>query len=512
MLNFKRTQMKTKNISKLLMLSTLLFSSVSCTDLGETPVSILVPDQYFKTAADAEAAVMGIYSLLANADYYGRRLTMVLQLLGDDIDIADIGTQSSRIQINGFTHDASNQDVVAIWKTAYLGIGAANAAIDGIPKVEMDENSKSALIAEARLLRALNYYHLVQLFGDIPYIANYVADPSTVMDINKTPAEQVYENIILDCTYAIDNLPDTHQNDVRARPTKGSAHTLLASVYMILERWSDAAKQAQDVITQSSNYKYALVDDFQKLWKADLGYQSEHVWVVDFAGTISGENSSNVDYTAPMTGVRDADMLGWSVLAPSQGIYASFSDQDYRKKVSFLTETPIKGVMTPYQKWRWPRIHTAKWCLYPGANASAEGSNSDIKHVIFRYAEVLLIAAEALNEANGGPTAEAYQYINAVRARARNTPEGQQEYPADLQAGMSQQTFRDAVREERRIELAFEWKRWYDLKRWKMVPEAFKGAGSFEPHTNVQEHHALLPIPQEEIGRNANLLPQNPGF
>ncbi|MGO1243784.1 MAG: RagB/SusD family nutrient uptake outer membrane protein [Sphingobacterium sp.] len=504
--------MKTKKLYKYLLLYTFLFSGVSCTDLDESPVSILVPDQYFKTAADAEAAVMGIYSLLANADYYGRRLTMVLQLLGDDIDIADIGTQSSRIQINGFTHDASNQDVLAIWKTAYLGIGAANAAIDGIPNVEMDEQNKSALIAEARLLRALNYYHLVQLFGDIPYIGKYVADPSTVTDISKTPAAEVYEHIIDDCNFAIEKLPEMQPNDVRARPTKGSAHTLLASVYMILERWTDAATQAQTVINQSSKYNYALVDDYQKLWNADLGYQAEHVWVVDFAGTISGENSSNVDYTAPMTGVRDADMLGWSVLVPSEGMYTSFSDLDYRKKVSFLTETPIKGIMTPYQQWRWPRIHTAKWCLYPGSNASSEGSNSDIKHVIFRYAEVLLIAAEAINEANGGPTADAYKYINEVRGRARKTPQGPQTYPTDLQTGISQQDFRDAVREERRLELAFEWKRWYDLKRWKIVSDAFKQSDGYESHPNVQEYHTLLPIPQEEIGRNANLLPQNPGF
>src|SRR5690606_26071976 len=135
-------------------------------------------------------------------------LTMVLQLLGDDIDIADIGTQSSRIQLNSFTHDASNQDLLAVWKTAYLGIGAANAAIDGIPAVTMNEAKKSALIAEARLLRALYYYHLVQLFGDIPYMGEFVSDPSKVIAISKTPAAKVYEHIIADCEYAIVNLPD----------------------------------------------------------------------------------------------------------------------------------------------------------------------------------------------------------------------------------------------------------------------------------------------------------------
>ncbi|MGY5252480.1 RagB/SusD family nutrient uptake outer membrane protein [Sphingobacterium spiritivorum] len=125
---------------------------------------------------------------------------------------------------------------------------------------------------------------------------------------------------------------------------------------------------------------------------------------------------------------------------------------------------------------------------------------------------MLLMAAEAINEANGGPTSAAYNYINAVRARARYTPEGSRSYPADLQTGMSQEAFRQAVREERRVELAFEWKRWYDLKRWGIIVEAFNGAKAYESQPNVKPFHALLPIPQEEIGRNANLLPQNPGY
>lgn len=500
-----------KKLSEYIFLGALLILS-SCTKLDEEPISILVPGQYFNTEADAEAAVMGSYALLSSDNYYGRRLTMVLQLLGDDIDIADIGTQSSRIQLNGFTHDASNQDILAVWRLAYLGVGAANAAIDGIPNVEMDENRKNALIAEARMVRALNYYHLVQLFGDIPYIGQFVTDPSTIQDISKTPASEIYQHIIADCEFGIANLPDTYASNIKSRATKGVAHTLLSSVYMILQQWDRAAEHAQAVINAAGTYQYGLANDYQDLWKADLGHQPEHVWVVDFMGGITGESGTNLDYTAPMTGVRDADMLGWSVLAPSPGMYASFDDNDYRKQVSYLTETPIRGVMTPYQNWRWPRIHTAKWCLFPGAGANAEGGDSDIKHVIFRYAEVLLMAAESLNESSGGPTEKAYEYLNAVRRRARHTPEGTNTYPTDVPTGIGQAAFRDAVREERRVELAFEWKRWYDLKRWDMVVEAFTRDGAYESRPNVHENHKLLPIPQEEIGRNANLLPQNPGY
>ncbi|MFC6098980.1 RagB/SusD family nutrient uptake outer membrane protein [Olivibacter domesticus] len=498
-----------KRLSKYKFIGVLL-ALASCTKLDEKPVSILVPGQYFNTEADAEAAVMGSYALLSSADYYGRRLTMVLQLLGDDIDIADIGTQSSRIQLNGFTHDASNQDILAVWRLAYLGIGAANAAIDGIPKVEMNEEKKNALIAEARMIRALNYYHLVQLFGDVPYIGEFVTDPNSIKDVSRTPAAEIYQRIIEDCEFGVTNLPDVFPG-IKSRATKGVAHTMLASIYMVLKQWDKAAEHAEVVISNASTYQYGLVNDFQDLWKADLGHQLEHVWIVDFMGGITGETSTNQDYTAPMTGVRDADMLGWSVLVPSPGMYDSFNANDYRKEVSYLTETPVKGVMTPYQRWKWPRIHTAKWCLFPGAGANAEGADSDIKHVIFRYAEVLLMAAESINE-NVGPTDKAYEYINAVRRRARNTPQGVREMPVDLPVGLSQSDFREAVREERRVELAFEWKRWYDLKRWDTVVEAFTAENAYEKRANVKDYHKLLPIPQEEIGRNPNLLPQNTGY
>ncbi len=510
MLSFKCIEMK-YNILKCTMLL-LIFNGIACTKLEEYPQSILVPDQFFQTEEDAEAAVMGAYGVLSSEGYYGRRLTMVLQLLGDDITIGDIGTQTSRIQLDQFTHDASNQDILMVWRQAYLGIGAANTAIDGIPQIEMPEDKKNALIAEARLVRALNYYHLVQLFGDVPYIGKAISDPTEVINIRRSPAEEVYGHIIDDCNYGVIHLPEKFEPAIKSRATKGVAHTMLASIYLALQEWEKAAEHAELVIENAAIYGYALADDYQNLWKADLGHQEEHIWVVDFLGGINGENGTNRDYTAPMTGVRDSDMQGFSVLVPPTAFYDSFEDEDYRKQASFLTETSIGGVKTSYQNWRWPVVHAAKWCVYPGANANADGSDSDIKHVVFRYGEVLLMAAEALNEMHNGPTPEAYDYINRVRERARKTPSGIRNYPMDVPQGMTAEEFRQTVREERRIELAFEWKRWYDLKRWDQVVEAFSGENAYEKQSNVQAHHRFLPIPQEEIGRNTNLLPQNDGY
>lgn len=499
-------------IQKTILIGLVVLGLGACTKLDEEPIGILAPETFYKTPADAESAVMGCYSQLTCKFLYGRRILITLQLLGDMCDIGDVGTASRRVQINNFTADSNNGMVTAIWPVFYQVISAANAAIDGIPGIDMNEEYKNQLIAEAKMVRALCYYHLVQLWGDVPYIGEFVSDPNAVKDISKTSAQEIFNYIIADCEDGIKYLPNSYDKGIRSRPTKGSAQTLLSTVYLSLKDYGKAAQYAEDVINSASTYGYDLMEDFQDLWKADLGNNKEQVWAVDFKGGVTGSNGQNVDFMAPMTGVRDADMMGWSVIVPSPGVYDSFDDRDYRKKVSFLTETPVGGVMTPFANWKWPRIHLAKWCLYPGSSANADGSISDHNYNIFRYAEVLLTAAEAINEANGGPNAKAYEYINKVRARARNFGGTPSDFPEDLQPGMSQTDFRAAVREERRVELAFEWKRWYDLKRWGIAKDAFTGANSLEPHANFQDFNNLLPLPQDELDRNPNLLPQNPGY
>ncbi len=487
----------------------------ACTELDEEPVGLLAPESFFSTASDAEAAVLGGYSMMSRDLYYGRILPMTLQLLGDQVTIGDIGTLASRVQLNSFTMDASNGNFTDIWASSYMIIGAANAAIAGIPGISMDEERKNQLIGEARITRALAYYHLVQLFGDIPYLTDPIKDPSVVADIAKTPAADVYANMLEDVTYAATVLPATYPGNVRSRATKGTAHTLLSNIYLIQENWAKAAEHAEHVINNAATYNYALMPDYKNLWNADLGNINEHIWTVDFLGgalDFSNNNRANVDYTVPMNNVRGADHNGWSVTVTTEKLYDFFPDADYRKDVSFLTETLIDGVMKPYTEFTWPYIHIAKWGINPGANANGDGTQSDHNYVIFRYAEVLLMAAEALNEANGGPTPEAYRYLNAVRARARNKGGVVGTFPEDLAPGLSQEAFRQAVRDERVYELAFEWKRWYDLKRWGIVVDAFTGPDSFEPQPAVKPFNVLMPIPQRELDLNENLLPQNSGY
>jgi len=492
-----------KNILNKILVLVLILLTWACTDLEENPVGVLAPESYFQTIDDVEAAVFGAYYQMAYPYYFGRKYTITVNLLGDACDIGDIGTPARRITMNDLEPDASNGLITAFWPQIYKTISAANSAINGAETIEeSDEESVIQLKAEATLIKAYCYYNLVRLFGDIPYIGEFVTDPTSVADISKTPEDEVYEYIIADCEYAAENLPDNYDDDIRCRPTAGSAKTMLASIYLTLGEYDKAAEYAEDVINNASTYGYELVDDFTQLWVADNGDMAEHIWTVDFlAGTTT-------DYWGPLTGVRNSDMNGWSVVVPSPGLYDMYDEGDYRMETTFVTETEVDGEMTPYTEWTWPRIHFGKYCLYVGANAGSDGTRSGRNYPIFRFAEVYLIAAEALAEVNGGPTAKAYEYINKVRERARHGGT----VPANLETGMSKDDFIDAVLKERLLEFPLEYKRWYDIKRRDLGAEVFEGANSMEPHTYDPAKKYLLPLPQDELDRNPNLLPQNDGY
>ena len=500
-------------INKLIIFPILL-SFLACTDLEEEPIGVLAPESFYNTPSDVRASIYGAYSRLASESILGRKLTLTLQLRGDMCDIGDRGTPARRQQVNDFDMDSNNGMVTAFWPNMYQTISAVNAAIDGVMNIEASDEEKNALEAEARFVRAFTYYHLVRIFGDIPYIDYFVTDPEAVKTISKTPASEVYSNIIADAEFAKANLPDAHPGDVRTRPTAGTAATMLASVHLTLGNFQQAADEAVWVINNKDRFGYALEEDFQTLFMAEEADNlQEHIFAVDFLGQQSGSGSANDDLLGPITGIRGADQNGWSVSVPNLNVYNDWDVRDYRKFVSLEDTTMVGGVRTPYTEYQQvQRPHIAKFARFPG-NANGETRYSDHNYVLFRYAEVLLIAAEALNEVSGGPTAEALGYINQVRARARNWAGTMTDFPEDIGDGMSQTEFRTAVLEERRLELAFEYKRWYDIKRRDMLIEVFTGANSLEPHENVDpSRDYLFPLPQSELEINANLLPQNSGY
>jgi starch-binding outer membrane protein, SusD/RagB family len=500
-----------KNIINKTWMMALIVCFLGCADLEEQPVGLLAPETLFNSTRDVEVAIFGAYGWISTEPLYGRQFVSALMLRGDMVDIGDRGTPAERQQVNDFNMDADNAMVRSFWPYWYQTISAANAAIAGAESLELSDEEINPLIAEARFIRAFSYYHLVRVFRDIPYIDFFITDPQVVQEIAKTPASEVYTGIIEDLEFAKEWLPDMHEGDIRSRATKGTAASYLASVHLTMADYQSAYDEAKWVIDNRDRFGYALVPDFQDLFIAENGDQDEHIFTIDFLGMQNSGNADD-DLMAPMSGVRGADQQGWSVLVPSMEVYNTWDDRDYRKEVSFEDSIAVEGVQVPYTEYdNTQRPHIAKYARFPG-NASGDGRNSDHNYPAMRYAEVLLIAAEALAEIEG-VTPEAIGYVNQIRERARNWAGMMTNFPKDVQAGISQADLIDLVLEERRLELAFEYKRWYDIKRRGLGEETFTGPNALELHENFDPNRDyLMPLPQVDLAVNPNLRPQNPGY
>ncbi len=490
----------------------MVFGMFACTDLDEEPLSRLSPDGFYKTPKDVETVIFGAYGRMTSNTWWGRRLITTLRLRSDMVDIGNQATALRRIEINNFTDNAENGMTNAFWPTTWQIISAANSAIAGAESLDgIEESRRNELIGEARWVRAFGYFMLVRLFGDVPLILEEVADPESLGDVSRTPVAQIYPEIIADLEFGKTYMPMTQ--NARSRASRGTAVAMLADVYLTIGDYAKAYENAKWVIDNAGELGYGLEEDYQDLFDATKqDGMSEHIFAIDFKGNV--RETDGDDLTGPMTGVRGADMQGWGVEVPSMEVYNSFDTLDYRTSVAFYTEAAYGGgtEIRQYPDFdQEKRPHIAKFRRFPG-ESQASGRRSDTNYNIYRYAEVLLIAAEAGNEVNG-PNGELEGYVNQIRERARNADgSGPNAFPEDVAAGMSQDAFRDMVLNERRIELSFECKRWFDIQRRDMGEEVFKGPNSLEPQANFKKEFYLLAIPQRELDVNPNLLPQNAGY
>lgn len=486
----------------------------SCVDLEEQPVGILAPEGFFKTKRDVQAAVLAFNGALAHEALYGRQYVSALLFRDDMCDLAV--ANADRGFVNNFEGlNANNSIMRLMWNQFYVAIAAANTAEAGAISLNLSEAEINPLIAESRFNRAFCYYQLVRCFGDLPYIDKPISDPASVAEIFRTPASKVYENIIADLLFAKEWLPNLQPSDCRSRPTKGTAASYLASVYLTLNDFPKSYAEAKYVIDNKSTFNYALEADYQNLFKAvkTVNTIKETIYSIDFLGAVSGGpanggGSYNDDLMGPMTLPKDYN-AGFGSIVPKLAVYNSYNANDYRKVVSFDTVINAKH----YTQWAEKRPHIAKFNRFPGDAVTARANRySDNNYQDMRYAEVLLIAAEALCEVNNGPNAEAEGYVNEVRLRARNAAGTLNAYPENVATGLSKNDFIDLVIEERRIEFGFEWKRWFDIKRRDLGDKVFKGANSTEPQSKFDKtRDYLFPIPQTTIDVNPNIT-QNDNY
>ncbi|WP_147678294.1 RagB/SusD family nutrient uptake outer membrane protein [Algibacter pacificus] len=503
-------------------------SMISCSDLEEEPVGLLSPTTYFTSLDKLQVAVNGAYGYMHNRFFLTRETGLTLMLRSDMVEISDPNTRQERIDHDEFTDLDDNGQTLVSWPIMYQIVAAANQAIAGAETVDADEAEINAIVAQAYFARALAYYHLVRQFGDIPYLSEPVTNVEEANNIEKTAVADVYANIIADFTFAKTWLPLTQ--DKRSIPSAGAASSYLASVYLTMGDYPMAYAEAKDVISKKNIYGYDLEPDFQNLFNSSVVRDSkEPIFTLDYIGDTSLGNYST-DYLVPLTGIRADNQYGsgqegWAVTVPPLKAYTTWDDNDYRKSVSFDATGVFNGVERAYNQpptaqeliddadsqggfnavdaRNKNQPYCAKYTRFRG-ESGGNGRASSHAYLLMRYAEVLLIAAEAANEVTPG-SQEAHDWVNEVRGRARDGAAGStpSASPADV-SGLSGATFTDMVLEERRLELAFELKRWYDIARRKLGSEVFSASG-LEGAKSFSEDNYLLAIPEVEQERNPNL-------
>lgn len=508
-----------KNLKYLFLL--IGFSIVGCSDLIEEPVGLLAPDGFFQTTSDIQTAVDGAFTHAINEKFWGRKLSIALMLRSDMVNLQS--DQTRRVEHNEMTTLANNGMSSESWLKSYQGIAAANQAIAGAELVKASADLKNPVTAKAHFIRAFYYFHLVRQYGGVPYLDAPVTDAEAAGAISRSSAAEVYANIISDLEFAKTWLPNTQSS--RAIPAKSAASAYLALVHLTMGNYQEAFNEAKEVIDNKGVYDLALESNFQNLFDADaIDASKEPIFALDYNNVQAPNNA--YDQIAPMTGIRGDDRNsggGWSVAVPTLAVYETWPAGDYRRAVSLDEEASIGGNVVDYTQFDISghqhaanRPYIAKYTRFPGAFArgNARATSSNIS--MMRYAEVLLIAAEAAVEI--GDNAAATTYINEVRARARmggvaGTGAGAKVTiaPSDVPADITGTVTVADVLEERRFELAFECKRWYDIARRKIGAEAFGAAGLEGAKPNFSADDYLLPLPEDELDRNPNLT-QNPGY
>jgi hypothetical protein len=376
------------------------------------------------------------------------------------------------------------------------------------------------LSGQAHFIRALTYYHLVRQFGPVIYIDEPVTDVAALSSASPNSVEDIYAGIISDLEFAKSVLPNTVTN--KSVPSKAAASAYLASVYLTTGDYANALSEAEEIVTNKGTYSLDLEPDFQNLFNfANVKISNEPIYVLDYIG-LSQATNWTTDYLAPLSGISGSEAYahngGWAVLVPALDVFSTWAGQDYRRAVSFDT-TAVKATLNggnPVDYTQFSlvdpinpnRPFIAKYHRFPGENTSANGRESELDYLLMRYAEVLLIAAEAAVEQ--GDNGKAQTYLNMVRARARNgAVDGDNvKYPPSAVPADHTGTVTVAdVVEERRLELAFEGKRWYDIIRRDLGQAVFSASGlEGDKPGFVYPDDYQIPIPADEVQRNPNLV------
>lgn len=477
----------------------LIFFLTSCSGfLDLNPISNSNEESFYENETDFNNAIVGAYSILkAKGVFQGD-----VQLIGDlRSDNTEMGTTASNrfdyYNLSRFELQTTNKISENVWSDHYNGILRVNKIIDKIEKFESSKSFKNRILSEAKFLRAVLYFNLVRIFGDIPLIINNISSIEEAYKIGRTNVSEVYNQIIIDFREASEFLPNQVQGE-EGRATKGAALALLAKVYLTTQDFSNAKKALEDVIAMN---QYKLSPIYSDLWKVENKNNDEIIFAVQFQRSATANTGSNFceRFTPYLYPYLSYYSTGGGYNIPRENLIAAYEPNDLRKEASLREsyESPDGETVTGLQ---------GRFCI-KFFDTPVEGEGSNDNWPVIRYSDVVLMYAEVLNELSYNPNGLAFEYLNKIRRRAGIPDKSSGGTNQDLVIN-SQEEFREAVLKERRIEFAFEGHRWFDLIRTEKATDLINK----NLDINITKDQYLLPIPQNEIDINPDKIKQNPGY
>lgn len=462
---------------------------------------------FFKTPNDAVQAVTACYDVFHFEGSYGRWLHFDYDLRSDEgfsqSPWTDLANSTRFIFV-----DYNFPTIGSVWTEAYRGVYRCNQVLNNVPNIDFGTNTalKDRLLGEAHFVRALYYWNLVTLWGNVPLIT----EPVNALSREKQGSVQEgWDFILADLKAAEAALPASYSGNDVGRATKGAAQTLMGKVYMQQRKWAEAQAQFQKVIDSKT---YALAPTYEENFLESGENNKESIFEIGFEGTTTGggqdsPGSSLGNQRSQFFGARG---IGWSDGQPRSWLYGAFTDKtvdgkpDPRRDVTVLSNNMLVYGKT-YADRGFKDPNELFWRKYQNDRTrNFENYFSPIDFRVMRYADVLLMQAEALNEQ--GQTALAIPLINQVRARVNVTP---------LTGSFDKAAMKEQILHERNVELAGENTRWTDLQRSGLL-DTQAGVASITARDPdfanfVVGKSIYLPLPQADITLDPNLK-QNPGW
>jgi len=457
----------------------------------------LATEEFYKTDADALQATTAVYDMMQSEYVWGFASVYMLKTMPSDESNAagaSPGDQPGYQTLDKFNFDSENDIVLKVWRTIYYTINRANQVIN---RVRPESDLQKRLIAEAKALRAYNYFDLVALWGEVPLILNDLA-PSEFTKQKQATVSEVYAQIEKDLTEAISVLPTKDQYNAgdKFRISKGSAQAILGKAYLYQKKWSLAAEQFNNVITSG---KYELEQNYGFIFSKAGEFGKESLLEVSYTDQNGSGRARESNQYIQLMGIKathytmaPGDSLaggGWAFNSPTLKLYNAFVNaSDFeRRKYTLMSVDELRALGGDWNNpdyYEFEGVIRRKYGNYVNESSLANGGSISSNYLtnwrFIRYADVLLMAAEAYYRA--GDEDRARTELNKVRDRAQ--------LPDVLDSG---DALFEAIVTERQLELAFEGVRYPDLIRWG------RAAQELGPLGFIEGKHELLPIPNDDV-------------